>query len=53
MTGYSLSVQQIESHRVKYSRYKIVLAILDFILIRLAFSAAMQFRGISLVRAGH
>jgi exopolysaccharide biosynthesis polyprenyl glycosylphosphotransferase len=38
---------------VKYSRYKLVLAAVDFILLRLAFSAALQFRGISLARTGH
>ena len=53
MIAYSLSIEAIDSRTVKNSRYKFVLAIVDFILLRVAFSAALQFRGISLVRAGH
>ena len=34
---------------MKYPRYKILLAIIDYFLIRLAFSAALQLRGISYV----
>lgn len=52
MVAYSLSIQLIDSHKVKYSGYKIILGICDFILVRLSFSAALQFRGIALVRSG-
>jgi undecaprenyl-phosphate galactose phosphotransferase len=34
---------------MKYPRYKILLAIIDFLIIRVSFSAALQVRGISLV----
>jgi undecaprenyl-phosphate galactose phosphotransferase len=52
MVAYSLSIRLIDSKKVKYSGYKIVLAVCDFILLRLSFSAALQFRGIALVRTG-
>ncbi|MFZ4621824.1 MAG: sugar transferase [Bacteroidota bacterium] len=35
---------------MKYSPYKIVLAIIDFVLLRLSFSTAMQLNGVSYVR---
>jgi len=52
VVAYSLSIQLIDCHKVKYSRYKIILAFCDFIILRLSFSAALQFRGIALVRDG-
>ena len=52
MIAYSLTFQLLSTDKVKYARYKIILAALDFILLRLSFSAALQFRGISLARAG-
>ncbi len=52
MIAYSLTIQVVKSQAVKYSRYKIILALVDFVLLRLSFSAALQFRGISLARAG-
>jgi exopolysaccharide biosynthesis polyprenyl glycosylphosphotransferase len=38
---------------VKYPKYKILLAILDFLIIRISFTAAMQVRGVSLVHSGN
>jgi exopolysaccharide biosynthesis polyprenyl glycosylphosphotransferase len=38
---------------MKYPRYKILLAVIDFFIIRISFSAAMQVQGVSLVHSGN